>query len=166
MLESYQFQDFKTLINGCEMKMTEKKKDEKSVLKEIIASLQTNLNMATIAAVAHLKKINQPIEEFGLLYGELGAKNWEEDMTLEQVVKNVERMMTNFGAKVESVDIKKDEGTIVIKDYPKKELLEAAQITRDDFERIYNVWQPIMEKQKLQYSVKTEEDSITMSIKK
>lgn len=146
--------------------MTEKKKDEVSELKEIIASLQLNLNLVTVAAVGQLKKTNQPIEEFGLLYGELGAKSWAEGMTLEQVAKSVARIMTNFSAKVESVDIKENEGTVIIKDYPNKELLKTAQITRDDFERIYEVWKPIMEKQKLQYSFKTDEDSIILSLKK
>lgn len=146
--------------------MTEKKKDEVSELKEIIGSLQFNLSLLLASAVAYVKKSNQSIEDFGLLCGEIGAKSWAEGLPFEQVVKNVARMMSSFGAKVDSIDIKTNEGTVILKDWPNKEILGLAEVALDDFERFYVFWKPVMEKQNMQISIETDEDSIIMSFKK
>lgn len=146
--------------------MTEKKNDEVTKLKEIIGSLQANVNILLTSAISHLKKNNQSIEDLAHFCGKVGAKNWSEDVPLEQVVNQIAHNMIAFGAKVETKDINTDKGKIIIKDWPTNEILDHAEITLEDFDRFYVVWKPAVEKQNLQYSFERDKDSMIISIKK
>jgi len=146
--------------------MTEKKNDEVTKLKETIGSLQGNFNLLLASTISHMKKTNQSIEDLALFCGKIGAKTWSEDVPLEQAANQIANMMSTFGAKVESKDIKTDEGKIIIKDWPTNELLKLAEVTLEDFEKFYEVWKPIVEKQNLQFSFERDKDSMKISLKK
>jgi len=113
-----------------------------------------------------MKSNNQSIEELALSCGKIGAKTWSEDVSLEDVTHQLASMMSLFGAKIESKDIKTNEGTFVVKDYPSNDLLNLAEITPEDFEKFYAIWKPIVEKQNMKYSFERDKDRVKISIKK
>lgn len=133
---------------------------------EITNSAQGNLNTLLMGTLAYFIKNKQPIEDLAKHIGELASKTWKEEMPVEDIAKAISLNMASFGANKIATNVREAEATIKIEEWPEENWFEFSKISRDDFERFFDVWKPIAEKQKLQFTWKKEGDAYVLLLKK
>jgi hypothetical protein len=135
-----------------------------STPEEILSQAQGNAMAFVLTTFVYLKERGLDIDEFVELHGRSFAPAWEESRggPVVEATRLVALNAVSVGATLRSLSGDDTRAEVHVAGWPDEEFLEMLQLSREDGERQYNAFRPIMEHLGIRYEWRREGDAVRM----
>ena len=113
---------------------------------EVLSQAQGNATALFLAAIAFLKERGLDAGEYASFFGRRFAPGWEElrGRPLADIARMAALNAVSVGGQVREVSGEGSRAEVVVAGWPAEEFLDILRLTRDDAERVYDLFYPIM----------------------
>ena len=135
---------------------------------EVCAQAQSNAAAWILTIIAYLKERGSEVEDCVAYHGRRFAPAWEElrGRPVEEVAQLVALNVLSVGGTLRSLSGGNGHAEVLVEDWPDEELLSFLPLDRDDSDKIWNTYQPIMEHLDLSYAWRRQDDVVRITIER
>ena len=132
---------------------------------EILSQAQGNATAFVLTTYAYFKERGLDIDEFVELHGRSFAPAWEElrGQPVSEVARLAALNAVSLGATLDSLSGDDRRAEVLVSGWPDDDFLEMLQLSREEGERQYNAFRPIMEYLGIHYEWRREEYGVRMT---
>jgi len=135
---------------------------------EICAQAQGNAAAWILTIIAYFKERGLAVEECVAFHGRSSAPAWEElrGRPVEVVAQLVALNALSVASTLRSLSSEDGRAEVLVEGWPDEELLGFLPLDRDDCDRIWDTYQPIMEHLGLGYAWQRQDDVVRISVER
>ena len=135
---------------------------------EICAQAQGNAAAWILTMIAYLKERGGPVEDCVAYHGLIFAPAWEElrGSPVEEVAQLVALNALSVGSTLRSLSSEEGRAEMLVEGWPDEELLGFLPLDRDECDRIWDTYRPIMEHLGLGYAWQREDDVVKIVVER
>ena len=135
---------------------------------EICAQAQGNAAAWILTIIAYLKERGGAVEDCVAYHGRSFAPVWEwlRGRPVEEVAQLVALNALSVGATLRSLSSEDGRAEVLVEGWPDEELLGFLSLDRDDCDRIWDTYQPIMEHLGLGYAWQREDAVVRITVER
>ena len=133
---------------------------------EICAQAQGNAAAWILTIIAYLKERGGAVEDCVAYHGRSFAPVWEElrGSPVEEIAQLVALNTLSVGNTVRSLSSEDGRAEVLVEGWPDEELMSFLPLDRDECDRIWDTYRPIMEHLGLGYAWRREDDIVKITI--
>ena len=133
---------------------------------EICAQAQSNAAAWILTMIAYLKERGGSVEDGVAYHGRIFAPVWEElrGSPVEEIAQFVALNTLSVGNTVRSLSSEGGRAEVLVEGWPDEELMSIFPLDRDDCDRIWDTYRPIMEHLGLGYAWQRQDDLVRITI--
>jgi hypothetical protein len=133
---------------------------------EICAQAQGNAAAWILTMIAYLKEHDGEVEDGVAYHGRIFAPVWEElrGSPVEEIAQLVALNTLSVGNTVRSLSSEDGRAEVLVEGWPDEELMGFFPLDRDDCDRIWDTYRPIMEHLGLGYAWQRQDDIVRVTI--
>ncbi len=135
---------------------------------EICAQAQGNAAAWILTIIAYLKERGGAVEDCIAYHGRSFAPAWDwlRGRPVEEVAQLVALNALSVGATLRSISNEDGRAEVLVEGWPDEELLSFLPLDRDDCDRIWDTYQPIMEHLGLGYAWQREDAVVRITVER
>ena len=135
---------------------------------EICDQAQTNAAAWILTMIAYLKERGGAVEDGVAYHGRSFAPAWEalRGSPVEDVARQVALNTLSVGNTVRSLSSVDGRAEVLIEGWPDEELMSFFPLDRDDCDRIWDTYRPIMEHLDLSYAWRRQDDVVRITVER
>jgi hypothetical protein len=135
---------------------------------EICAQAQSNAAAWILTIIAYLKERGGAVEDCVAYHGRIFAPAWEElrGHPVEEVAQLVALNVLSVGSTLRSLSSEEGRAEMLVEGWPDEDLLGFLPLDRDECDRIWDTYGPIMEHLGLGYAWRREDDAVRIVIER
>jgi hypothetical protein len=132
---------------------------------EVLSQAQGNATAFILTTYAYLKERGLDLDKYVSFHGRRFALAWEElrGEPVVEVARLVALNAVSVGATLRSLSGDERGADVLVAGWPDEEFLDMLQLSREDGERQYNAFLPIMEHLGIHYEWRREDDAVRMT---
>jgi hypothetical protein len=133
---------------------------------EICAQAQSNAAAWILTIIAYLKERGGAVEDCVAYHGRSFAPAWEElrGRPVEEIAQLVALNTLSAGNTLRSLSSEGGRAELLVEGWPDEELMSIFLLDRDDCDRIWDTYRPIMEHLGLGYAWQRQDDVVRITI--
>jgi hypothetical protein len=135
---------------------------------EICAQAQGNAAAWILTMIAYLKERGSAVEDCVAYHGRSFAPVWEwlRGHPVEEIGQLVALNTLSVGNTVRSLSSEDGRAEVLVEGWPDEELMSLLSLDRDDCDRIWDTYKPIMEHLGLDYAWQRQDDVVKVTIER
>ena len=132
---------------------------------EVLSQAQGNATALFLAAIAFLKEQGLDADRYVSFFGRRFAPGWEElrGRPVADVARTAALNAVSVGSELRALSGDDSRAEVLVAGWPEEEFLSILGLTRDDSERVYDLFGPIMEHLGIHYEWRREGDAVRMT---